>query len=51
MSELVLQGGEKHMDYDAVLAKRRQHIGPNTTLVYKHPLHMVCPLPDEVTWG
>jgi hypothetical protein len=29
------------MDYDAVLAKRRQHIGPNTTLVYKHPLHMV----------
>ncbi|EIE23028.1 PLP-dependent transferase [Coccomyxa subellipsoidea C-169] len=29
------------MDYDAVLAKRRAHIGPNTTLVYKRPLHMV----------
>ncbi|BDA49941.1 Ethanolamine-phosphate phospho-lyase [Coccomyxa sp. Obi] len=31
----------RHMDYDTVLAKRRQHIGPNTTLVYKRPLHMV----------
>lgn len=29
------------MDYDTVVAKRRQHIGPNTTLVYKRPLHMV----------
>lgn len=29
------------MPYEEVLSKRRAHIGPNTTLVYKRPLHMV----------
>jgi ethanolamine-phosphate phospho-lyase len=31
----------QHLDYMTVLAKRKKHIGPNTTLVYKQPLHMV----------
>ena len=29
------------MPFAEVLAKRRTHIGPNTTLNYKRPLHMV----------
>ena len=29
------------MPFAEVLAKRRTHIGPNTTLNYKNPLHIV----------
>ena len=32
---------EQHMPFAEVLAKRRTHIGPNTTLNYKNPLHIV----------
>lgn len=29
------------MPFEEVLAKRKAHIGPNTTLNYKKPLHIV----------
>ncbi|CAL5221927.1 g4200 [Coccomyxa viridis] len=34
-------GKEQHMPFAEVLAKRKTFIGPNTTLNYKKPLHLV----------
>ncbi len=31
----------QHLPFAEVLAKRKAHIGPNTTLNYKNPLHIV----------
>jgi 4-aminobutyrate aminotransferase-like enzyme len=41
VAKLGVQQEARHLDYDTVLAKRRAVIGPNTTLNYERPLHIV----------